>query len=431
MLFDLRSAYLLLIVLYLQLALSLRFYATTSPGLEKLLLKEVKALKDVGLAKLGKCGVHFSGTFVTGMDALMNLRTSLRLMECLNEKDRNNKELHIDTKNALYDYIYHEIPWLSYFGEGHQETTFSVSSTLGKVSEELSHSHFTSITIKNAIVDRLADESSSGLRPNVDTVDPTIPLSIYLHRGKVDVYRVLSGAKSMHKRGYREGKQHKASLRESTAAALVSATTWMDNGNRDFALADVMCGSGTLAIEAALIYCNTSPGLIAFENTPPRLLEWNDVEHEYNGREEWNKILTDTKAKDARSEMKGTHIYVNDIHPEAVQMARDAANKAGVSHIMHFSNEDINQYNLPSQAEVSRVITNPPWDKRLVEDSAQAWAGLGRFARSQIGSFNGNKAEMFCLAGEPSLLQNLEMQPSSFLAFKSANTDLRFIKYEV
>ena len=64
MLFDLRSAYLLLIVLYLQLALSLRFYATTSPGLEKLLLKEVKALKDVGLAKLGKCGVHFSGTFV-------------------------------------------------------------------------------------------------------------------------------------------------------------------------------------------------------------------------------------------------------------------------------------------------------------------------------------------------------------------------------
>lgn len=425
------SLCILLVLSALQSAFPLRFYATTSPGLEQLLLKEVSALKEVELSKMGKCGVHFSGSMVTGMDALMNLRTSLRLMQSLNYKDRNNKDLNIESKEDLYDYIYHEIPWLSYFGNGH---TFSVSSTLGKVSDDLSHSHFTSITIKNAIVDRLADESSSGSRPDVDTDDPTIPLSVYLHRGKLDIYRVLSGASSMHKRGYREGKQHKASLRESTAAALVSATTWFDDAtNKEFSFADVMCGSGTLAIEAALMYCNCAPGLIAYDKTTPRLLEWNDVEHEYNGREEWNRIRTEAEAKDARSEMQGNRIYVNDIHPQAIVMAQDAANKAGVAHLMHFSNEDIDQYRLPAEAGVSRVITNPPWDKRLIEDSAHAWTGLGRFAKSQIGgsATGGNKAEMFCLAGEPSLLRNLEMQPSSFLAFKSAHTDLRFIRYEV
>ena len=73
---------------------------------------------------------------------------------------------------------------------------------VGQVPQDLSHSHFSGLTVKNAIVDQF--RSRQGRRPDVDIVNPDLPVVIYLHRGEAILYRVWSGDSSMHKRGYRE-----------------------------------------------------------------------------------------------------------------------------------------------------------------------------------------------------------------------------------
>lgn len=72
----------------------------------------------------------------------------------------------------------------------------------GQVPQDLSHSHYSGLTVKNAIVDQF--RSRNGRRPDVDIDDPDLPVVTYLHRGEAILYRVWSGDASMHKRGYRE-----------------------------------------------------------------------------------------------------------------------------------------------------------------------------------------------------------------------------------
>lgn len=75
------------------------------------------------------------------------------------------------------------------------------------------------MTVKNAITDQFIDKNLP--RPNVCLDDPDLSILVYLQRDVATVYRVWSGDKSMHKRGYRQDEViHKAALRESTAAAL-------------------------------------------------------------------------------------------------------------------------------------------------------------------------------------------------------------------
>ena len=87
----------------------------------------------------------------------------------------------------------------------------------GQTSSELSHTHFNALTIKNAVVDQLREQYEE--RPSVNIENPDLPLLLYIHRGKAQIYRIWSGHFSMHKRGYRSV-VHKASLRETTAAAM-------------------------------------------------------------------------------------------------------------------------------------------------------------------------------------------------------------------
>ena len=125
---------------------------------------------------------------------------------------------------------------------------------------------------QNAVVDQFRDR---GERPSVDTDNPDLPLVVYLDRGRALLYRSLSGARSMHKRGYRDA-MHAASLKENVAAGLLLASGWDPETE---ALADPMCGSGTFLIEAALIAMRRAPGLVAmgaFRGSNSGDMKWFD-----------------------------------------------------------------------------------------------------------------------------------------------------------
>lgn len=388
------------------------FYATCSKGVEPLLKLEVMQLRDAEAIKPASSGVFFKGTDKTGFDALLHLRTALRLMESLDLEKGEDESPQVESPQELYDTCI-DMPWEKYIDNTVTQTsTFAVSMTLGQgVNEGLRNSLYSSRTIQDAICDSFGEED---VQPHVDKDDPDVPLHTYLHRGKLSMYRCWSGSSSLHKRGYKPDKQHVAALRETTAAALVLASKWKSTGEQAFC--DPMGGSGTLCIEAALLAADAGPGLVRYAGGPPTPCRWGDV-----GNEAWEECLTCAKERDKRTSLSNLVLY-NDMHEGAADMARDAASRAGVEHVIDFSQGDIEDF-LPKEREVV-VITNPPWDKRLQDRAVDSWQKLDAFVkRVPVAAF-------YCLAGEPSLLKHLSFRPKGNLAIRGP-IEMRLIQYHV
>ncbi|CEL92165.1 unnamed protein product [Vitrella brassicaformis CCMP3155] len=180
------------------------------------------------------------------------LRTGQRVLE------RIDGPVELRERDDLWSWV-NAIDWRPYMSV---QDTLSVQVTLGNdVPSDLRHTHFTALTVKDAIVKQFLTRDKSA-RPSVDFVDPDLPLFVYLHQGRGTLYRAWSGAGSLHKRGYRK-KMPKAALRETMAAGMLYVSQW-DPQSRQVLL-DPMCGSGTIPIEAALMATRRMPGVVRLE----------------------------------------------------------------------------------------------------------------------------------------------------------------------
>ncbi len=153
---------------------------------------------------------------------------------------------------------------------------------------------------------------------------------------------------ALHKRGYRPA-HTEASLRETLAAAMVKLSRYKGKG--DFC--DPFCGSGTIAIEAALAALNRAPGLsrsFAAEQWP------------FFGESVWEEA----RRKAAASEYHGEyHIYASDIDPRAIQIAKENAIRAGVADLITFEKADACSFSRHTERGV--IATNPPYGERLLD----------------------------------------------------------------
>ena len=121
----------------------------------------------------------------------------------------------------------------------------------------IDHSHFGALKVKDAVVDQFRD--ACGIRPSVDTKQPDLRINVYLYRDQATVSIDLSGD-ALHRRGYRV-KGGKAPLKETLAAAILAHARWPDMAAEGGQLVDLMCGSGTLLIEAVLMAADIAPGM--------------------------------------------------------------------------------------------------------------------------------------------------------------------------
>ena len=152
----------------------------------------------------------------------------------------------------------------------------------------------------------------------------------------------------LHKRGYR-AVGVEAPLRETLAAAMVILSRY--RGKDPFR--DPFCGSGTIAIEAALIAKNRAPGLD--RSFDAQKWAWLDGRHWLDAAEE---------AMD--KEFSGQYdIWGGDIDPKAVRIARENAAKAGVEDLVRFDAADVKKFRC--QGEYGQIVTNPPYGERLLE----------------------------------------------------------------
>ena len=152
---------------------------------------------------------------------------------------------------------------------------------------------------------------------------------------------------SLHKRGYRK-LVAEAPLKETLSAALVSLSVW----NPERPLVDPFCGSGTIAIEAALQGLNIAPGI----NRSFTSKNWNIIPDEL-----WTQSVEE--AKDVEKKTMRFQIVGTDRDKEVLSLARYHSQQAGVADYVHFQNRDFDA--LTSKHEYGCIITNPPYGERL------------------------------------------------------------------
>lgn len=175
------------------------------------------------------------------------------------------------------------------------------------------------------------------------------PITLFLHKDKVEVTIDTTGD-ALHKRGYR-ALSGEAPIRETLAAFMVMLTPW----NKDRILMDPMCGSGTIAIEAAMIGANIQPGINrnfigeAFHFLP---------------KSEWMRARQEA-LEEERNDVK-LSIYASDIDADMVKLAMENAELAGVADKIRFFTADVKDVRI--KGDYGFLISNPPYGIRMGED---------------------------------------------------------------
>src|SRR5207237_3953663 len=155
-------------------------------------------------------------------------------------------EAPVTTPEELYEAV-QTLDWSRFLTPGH---TLAVDANVRD--SHITHSKYAALKVKDAICDQFV--AKVGRRPSVDVEEPMVGLNLHIFRDRA-VLSLDSSGESLHKRGYRPVLT-KAPLNEALAAALVLLTGWTSTTP----FVDPLCGSGTLAIEAAWLALLRPPG---------------------------------------------------------------------------------------------------------------------------------------------------------------------------
>jgi len=332
--------------------------------------------------------------------------------------------------------------------------TLSVKTILNNprgLPKDLSHSHYTALTIKNALCDIVRD--MRGDRPSVDVDDPDVPLVAIL-RGMgegatLSLYRSLHPPGSLHKRGYRQGRAiHKAAMKETLAAGLLLEAGWKDQVNlimqeaetasSSLLFIDPMAGSGSLVLEACSIAMDIAPGLMRIRcgleaHRLPPVTRWKSCDDEEVAIV-WKKVLIDAtnRAKDRirfmRERPSTVQFKANDIHPGAVDIMQSSLSSAGLLDFVEVSNEDCYDLDVDdTEGTMCFVCVNPPWGKRLTEDITESWEGLRHFVRNTCP----NDTQVFVLSGNKAATATLKLKRDKMIPIQTGEQYLRWIQYTI
>ena len=365
--------------------------AKTFMGLEPVLAKELTQLgaNDV---QIGRRMVSFTGNKELMYRANFQLHTAIRILKPIT---------HFKAKSA--DDVYEEIKkvdWTEYLDNN---KTFAVDAVV--FSEEFRHSKFVSYKVKDAIVDQFREKT--GQRPNISVANPDIRLNIHIAEDKCTLSLDSSG-ESLHRRGYRQ-ESVEAPLNEVLAAGIILMTGW--KGDTDFI--DPMCGSGTLAIEAALIARNMAPGLFrkefAFE-------KWEDFD-----RDLFDAIYND----DSEEREYDHHIYAYDIDMKAVNTARMNVKAAGLSSIITVEQADFKDFQQPKEKSI--MVTNPPYGERIsTPDLLGTYRMIGERLKHQ---FLDNEA--WVLSYRQECFDQIGLKPSIKIPLYNGSLECELRKYQI
>ena len=330
-------------------------------GLEGLVGDELRRL-NLSNVRVEDRRVFFDGDFAAMARANLCCRMGERVMILLAQFEAKSfEDLYQGVKHiALEDFIPKDgaFPVKGY----------SLDSTLHSVPD-------CQKIIKKAVATRLGAKYGTGQLPETGA---KYQIQFGMMNDRTALFLDTSGA-GLHKRGYR-AVGVRAPLRETLAAAMVTLARF--RGKDPFC--DPFCGSGTIAIEAALIAKNRAPGLDRSFDAQ----KWKTVPGE-----SW----MDAAEEAMDQEYDGNYdIWGGDSDPKAIAIARSNAEKAGVEDLVRFEVADATAFSRSS--DYGQLVTNPPYGERLLE---QEEAGRLYRAFGQAAAALPEKWRVYILSSHP------------------------------
>jgi len=344
--------------------------------------------------RAGKGGVAFLSDRAGLYKANLWLRTASRVLVQL-------AVFPCTTPAELYGGV-HAVDWTGLITP---DMTLAVDCSLRD--SALTHSGFVALKTKDAVVDRIRE--ACGSRPNVDTSSPDVRINVHLHKNVCTVSLDSSGD-PLDRRGYRL-ERNEAPLRETLAAAVVALTGW----NGSIPLADPMCGSGTIPIEAALVAGRVAPGLqrsFGFQR-------WLDFDEPL-----WQQLLSD--AGTCIRKLPVGLITGYDLDSRALACATRNAAKAGFEGQLHFFHAALDAFQPEGDSGV--VIINPPYGKRLGDEEQlkELYCQIGDIMKKRCRGWTG-----YVLTGNLELAKYIGLKASRRIVLFNGAIECRLLKYEL
>lgn len=371
----------------------LNCFAAVPRGAEELTGAELGVL-GISDAKPGKGGVAFRTDLAGLYRANLWLRTASRVLVQL-------ALFPCSSPTELYTGVY-AIPWQELITP---DMTLAVDCSLRD--STLTHSGFVALKTKDAVVDRIRE--SCGSRPNVDTASPDVRINVHLHKNVCTVSLDSSGD-SLDRRGYRL-ERNEAPLRETLAATIVALTGW----DGSIPLADPMCGSGTIPVEAALMAAHIPPGL----NREFGFQRWLNFDIEL-----WSGICA--AAEDGIRSLPVGLITGYDLDSRALLLAGRNTAKAGLEGQIHFFHAALQDFR--PEGDKGVVILNPPYGKRLGEDDdlRELYCQIGDVMKKFCRGWTG-----YVLTGNLELAKYIGLKASRRYVLFNGAIECRLLKYDL
>ena len=369
-------------------------YLTCPRGLEK--QAQIDLLPLLKSSIISKGGIQFNADKETLYNINLHSRIGMHLLVKL-------FDFNASDENILYNKVY-AIEWDKIISP---KQTFIIK--IKGRSKIFPNNNYTVLKIKDAIVDQIKKSKFS--RPSIDKINPDIIISIFINDDNIIIYQDSTGT-SLHKRGYRN-KIHRAMLNESLAAGLIMMSNW----NKLDPFYDLMCGSGTLPIEAALMANNIAPGLLrdnfAFQN-------WNDYEENL-------LFKLQQKAKEKIKLNPNIKIYGFDIAFQNIAISLSSIKSINLNKVVTFKKQDIKDFQPFDKKGV--IMINPPYGERLkhnIDTLKELYQLIGNILKSRCTGFNS-----YIFTSNLDAVKSIGLRAKTRIPLKNGQLDCRLLHYPI
>lgn len=376
-------------------SLSSRIIITCSKRLSPFLEKEVKELGFVPVR-----------TFQTGIELFGNMHDCIRLNLCLRCASQVLFSIHSFSASGpdeLYKVLV-TLPWENFIKD---DGYFTVTSNVDNVN--IRTPLFANVKVKDAIVDRMRKKTNN--RPNSGPNLDEAVFHLYWKDNQAELFADTSG-ETLAKHGYRKI-PGKAPMLEALASATILASKW----NRQSIFINPMCGSSTVAIEAALIATHRYPGLFRSNYSFMHFLGYEKTMYEKE-----KKAL-----QDAIKEVPNLTIVATDISEDAINISKINAGAAGVEAYIQFNVCDFEDTTVPEE-ENGVVFFNPEYGDRLGEEEELqiTYKRMGDFMKKKCKGYTG-----YIFTGNLELAKKIGLKASRRIEFYTSKIDCRLLEYEL
>ena len=371
----------------------------------KIILTCNKRLSSYLKTEVEALGFDIKRTFPTGIELYGTVTDCIPLninLRCVSQILYSIASFKAATPAELYDNLV-KIEWeklIDFAGY------FSVTSNVNN--EHILTPLFANVKVKDAVADRI--KSVKGIRPNSGPELNKTVLHLYWQDDEAEIFIDTSG-ETLAKHSYRKI-PGKAPMLEALAASTIMATNW----DKKSPFVNPMCGSGTLAIEAALLATNKPPGFFRMNYAFMHILGY-DEQVFFDAR----RVIKDNAVKDINF-----RIIATDISEDAVDIARKNAKTAGVDLLIDFEVCDFADTPIPTEPGI--IMFNPEYGERLGIHSKLegTYRRIGDFMKTNCKGYRG-----YIFTGNPDLAKKIGLRADRKIEFYNGKLDCRLLEYEL